>query len=410
MSNVYAISAVTTTLQYLLQKMSMDADLTDLQVTTLPLDKARGNNTFMQLNLFLYMMTRNPTWVNAPMPRQTLPLEGFNPALPLNLYYLLTAFGRDDDTTQPFGHLLLGKAMSLLHDYPLISASDIIAATQTALPLNDLAQQVERLRITFHPLPLNELAMLWTGFSMQYRLSAAYEVAVTLIESTRSASTPLPVLTIGANNRGVASQPSLVPPVPTLTGLVLPAQQPSARLGDTIQFSGVFLNGSNIGVQFNHPLLSTPIEIAPNPGNTATSLSVTIPNNQPAAWPPGFYIVAVAVQRPGETFRRTTNSVPLSLAPRIAVNPANAPAGPIAYNVDVSPDVWSAQRAALLIGAQEFLADAHPTTTGTLSVNTTGLVAGSYAVRLRVDGVDSLLVDRSKTPPAYDPTQMVTVT
>src|SRR5271166_5859341 len=123
MSNAYAISAVTTTLQYLLQKMSVDSDLTDLSVTTLPLDKARGTNTNMQLNLFLYMLSRNPAWVNAPMPRQTMPLEGFNPPLPLNLYYLVTAFGREDDTTQPFGHLLLGKAMSLLHDYPLISAS-----------------------------------------------------------------------------------------------------------------------------------------------------------------------------------------------------------------------------------------------------------------------------------------------
>jgi hypothetical protein len=410
MSNAYAISAVTTTLQYLLQRMSTDADLTDLSVTTLPLDRARGNNTNMQLNLFLYMMARNAAWVSAPMPRQTLPLEGFNPPLPLNFYYLLTAFGRDDDTTQPFGHLLLGKAMSLLHDYPLISASDIVAATQTALPLNDLAQQIERLRITFHPLPLNELAMLWTGFSMQYRLSAAYEVAVTLIESTRAAATPLPVLSRGRNDQGIASQPNLVPPVPTLTSVALPAQQPSARLGDTIQFSGVFLDGSNIGVQFNHPLLSTPIEIAPNAGNTATSLSVTIPSNQPAAWPPGFYTVAVALQRPGEVFRRTTSSAPLSLAPRITVTPASAPAGPIVYNVNVSPDVWPAQRAALLIGAHEFLADAHPTTAGTLSVSTSGLVAGSYAVRLRVDGVDSLLVDRSKAPPVYDPTQTVTVT
>ena len=410
MSNAYAISAVTTTLQYLLQKMSADSDLTDLSVTTLPLDKARGTNTHMQLNLFLYMLSRNSAWVNAPMPQQTVALEGFNPPLPLRLYYLLTAFGRDDDTTQPFGHLLLGKAISLLHDYPLISASDIIAATHTALPLNDLSQQIERLRITFHPLPLNELAMLWTGFSMQYRLSAAYEVSVALIESTRSPATPLPVLMRGPGDQGITAQADLTPPVPTLQGMVLTAQQSSARLGDIIRFSGVFLDGTNIGVQFSHPLLATPIEVPANAGNTATSLSVTIPTTQPAAWPPGFYTVAAAVQRPGETFRRTTNSVPLSLAPRISVTPASAPAGAIVYSVAVAPDVWSTQRASLLVGSHEFLADARTVATGALSVTTSGLVAGAYAVRLRVDGVDSLLVDRSKTPPVYDPTQMVTVT
>jgi hypothetical protein len=409
MSNAYAIAAVTTTLQFLLQKMSADADLSDLSVTTLPLDKARGTNTNMQLNLFLYMLSRNAAWVNAPMPRQVMPLEGFNPPLPLNLYYLLTAFGRDDDSTQPFGHLLLGKAMSLLHDYPLISAADIVSATQGSLPLNDLAQQVERLRITYHPLPLNELAMLWTGFSMQYRLSAGYEVAVTLIESTRSPTTPLPVLTRGQGDSGIPAQPNLTPPLPTLQSILIADQQPSARLGDTIRIAGVNLNGAAIGVQFSHPLLSAPIELAPNANNTATLIAVTIPSNHPDQWPAGFYNVAVALQRTGETFRRTTNSLALSLAPRIAVTPASAPAGNINYTVTVEPQVWPTQRASLSVGAQEFLADPHPTKTGTLSVSTTGLVAGSYPVRLRVDGVDSLLVDRSKTPPVYDNTQVVKV-
>lgn len=410
MSNAYAISAVTTTLQYLLQKMQVDSDLTDLSVTTLPLDKARGSNTNMQLNLFLYMLSRNAAWVNAPMPRQTQSLEGFNPPLPLNLYFLVTAFGRDDDQTQPFGQLLLGKAMALLHDYPLISSADIAAATQLSLPLSDLAQQVERLRITFHPLPLNELAMLWTGFSMQYRLSAAYEVAVTLIESTRSASAGLPVLTRGPGDSGIVAQPNLTPPVPTLLSMALPALQPSARLGDTLQLGGVYLDGTDVGVLFSHPLLDTPIEVAPNPGAGATSLSVTVPTASPDAWPPGFYTVAVAVQRPGETFRRTSNSAPLPLAPKITVTPSPAPAGPIVYQVAVTPEVWPTQRASLIVGSQEFLADAHAVKTATLQVTTSGLTAGDYAVRLRVDGVDSLLVDRSKTPPVFDPSQMVQVT
>jgi hypothetical protein len=100
----------------------------------------------------------------------------------------------------------------------------------------------------------------------------------------------------------------------------------------------------------------------------------------------------------------------LPLAPRITVTPASAPAGAIAYSAAVVPDVWPTQQASLLVGSAEFPADPHPAVTATLSVSTSGLTAGTYAVRLRVDGVDSLLVDRSKTPPVYDPTQMVTVT
>jgi hypothetical protein len=36
--------------------------------------------------------------------------------------------------------------------------------------------------------------------------------------------------------------------------------------------------------------------------------------------------------------------------------------------------------------------------------------AGEYLTRLRIDGVDSQLVDRSVTPPVFDNTQLVTVT
>ena len=378
-------------------------------MTIQPLDIARGKNTHNQLNLFLYMVVRNAAWSNADMPRQVQPGEVAIPPLALNLYYLLTAFGRDDDVAQPFGHELLGKAMSVLHDHPVLSAADIIAATQGSLPGSDLAQQIERIRLTLHPLTIDELSKLWTGFAMQYRLSAAYEVDVALIDSTRAARAGLPVLTRGPGDQGVTAQSNLTPPVPTLTGLTLPKNQSSALLNDVVTLTGVHLDGSNIGVQFSHPLLAAPIMVLPQPGGTATSLSVQIPN-QPTLWPAGFYTVVVLVQRPGETFRRATNALALPLAPALTIAPASAPAGNIVYTVTVTPDVWPPQSATLILGDNEFLADPHPSQTGTLAVSTAGLVAGGYWVRLRIDGVDSLLVDRTKTPPIFDPTQRVTVT
>ena len=355
------------------------------------------------------MVVRNAAWSNADMPRQVQPGEVAIPPLALNLYYLLTAFGRDDDVAQPFGHELLGKAMSVLHDHPVLSAADIIAATQGSLPGSDLAQQIERIRLTLHPLTIDELSKLWTGFAMQYRLSAAYEVDVALIDSTRAARAGLPVLTRGPGDQGVTAQSNLTPPVPTLTGLTLPKNQSSALLNDVVTLTGVHLDGSNIGVQFSHPLLAAPITVLPQPGGAATSLSVQIPN-QAALWPAGFYTVVVLVQRPGETFRRTTNALALPLAPALTIAPASAPAGNIVYTVTVTPDVWPAQSATLILGDNEFLADPHPSQAGTLVVSTAGLVAGAYWVRLRIDGVDSLLVDRTKTPPIFDPTQRVTVT
>jgi hypothetical protein len=407
MSNSQAIAAVTATLQSILQNgIVTETDLNDTHVTILPLDKARAANTNNQLNLFLYLVARNVAWVNADMPRQVQPGEIAVPPLPLNLYYLLTAFGRDDDVAQPFGHELLGKAMSILHDYPVLSAADIRAATAALTPPSDLDQQIERVRLTFQPLTIDELSKLWTGFGMQYRLSAAYEVAVTLIESTRATRTPLPVLTRGRQDQGIASQPDLTPPVPTLQALTPPNRQPSVLLNDIVALTGVHLDGTNIGVQFNHALWSAPVEVPPQAGGTATALSVQIPN-QPAAWPDGLYTVAVLVQRPSESFRRTTNQLTLALAPRITVAPPALHGG--SASVTVAPEVWPTQRASLMLNDNELPAGPHPAQTAALTFPTAGLAAGEYWVRLRVDGVDSLLVDRTQTPPLFHHTQKVTL-
>jgi len=411
MSNSQAVAAVTATLHAILQQEvpNNETDFSDLTVSIQPPDKARAANTSNQLNLFLYMVVRNAAWSNADMPRQVQSGEVAVPPLPLNLYYLLTAFGRDDDAAKPFGHELLGKAMSVMYDHPVLSAADITAATQTILPSNDLAQQIERIRITLHPLTIDELSKLWTGFAMQYRLSAAYEVGVALIESTRATRAGLPVLTRGPDDQGVATQSNLMPSIPTLTTLILPNNQPSVRLNDIVILSGIHLDGSNISVQFSHPLLATPVAVPPQAGGTATSIAVQLPN-QPTLLPAGFYTVIVLVQRPGENFQRATNALSLPLAPTLTLVPASAPAGDITYTATVSPQVWPAQRASLLLGDNEVVADAHPAQTDTLSFAATGLTVGSFWFRLRVDGVDSLLVDASKTPPIFDPTQQVAVT
>ena len=410
MSNSQAIAAATATLQYILLKgVTADSDLNDTSVTALPLDKARSpQNNANQLNIFLYQILPSAAWRNSMMPRRTQPGETAISPLPLSLYYLLTAFGRDNDAAQPYGHQLMGKAMSVLYDNAVLSAEEIRAATSAILPTSDLDQQIERVRITLQPLSVEEISKLWTGFATQYRLSAAYEVSVALIESTRAAQTPLPVLTRGQADHGVTSQPNLFSPFPTLEGLTPPNGQTSVRLGEALTLTGINLSGSNIGVVFNHSLWSDPVEVPPDAGVADTQLPVTIPE-QPAAWPAGLYTVEVMVQRPNESYRRVTNQLPFPLVPSITIAPPSAPAGNITYTVTVTPQVWPEQRAALLLGDKEILADPHPAQTGTLTFQAIGVPVGDYYVRLRVDGVDSILVNRSVTPPVFDPTQKVTV-
>lgn len=408
MSNPLAIAATTLTLQAILQSAIVsdpaDTDLTDTTVTILPPDKARGNGNANQLNLFLYQILPNAAWRNMNIPSQVAAGETGNPPLALTLHYLLTAFGKDNDTTLPFGHHLLAKAMSILYDHALLGPDEIRAATSATFPGSDLDKQVERVRITLQPMSLEEISKLWTGLVTQYRLSVGYEVSVMLIDSTQAKKTPLPVLT-----RGVSSAANLIPPFPGLDQIQFPNSQPSALLGDSLILTGNNLDGTSVGLVFNHPLWSAPIEIPPQPGGTATQVTVIIPNS-PANWPAGFYTVSLVVQRPKETYRRTTNQLAFGLAPKITIAPPSAAGPNITYTVTCSPEMRPEQYAALLLGDQEIVAQPHPTQTATLSFQAQNLSAGKYFVRLRVDGVDSLLVNRAVTPPMFDPTQKVTVT
>lgn len=411
MSNATAVAAVTLTLQAILgNSIPADPNLADTTVTTLPPDKARGNNNANQLNLFLYQVLPDAAWRNMSMPGQLKPGETGFPPLPLTLHYLLTPFGRDNDTSQPFSHQLLGKAMSVLYDHALLGPDEIKAATAASLPASDLDRQVERVRITLQPLSLEEISKLWTGLATQYRLSVAYEVSVALIESTQLARTPLAVLTRGPADRGIDAHGDLLSPFPALDGIDLPKNQPSALLGDTLTLTGQHLDGTNLGVLFMHSLWSAAREVVPLPGGTATRLQVVLPN-APALWPAGFYTVAVAVQRPTEPYRRTTNQGTFSLAPKISIAPLTTPsAGSITYTVNCGPEILPEQRVSLLLGDQEISAQPHTAQVATLTFAAENPSPGDYLVRLRVDGVDSLLVNRAVTPPVFDPTQKVTVT
>lgn len=415
MSNSMAIAAVTMTLQAILTNgVTSDPDLNDTTVTLLPPDKARGTGTANQLNLFLYQVMRNATWSNFDMPRQVQPGETGMPPLPLNLWYLMTAFGRDNDATQPFGHRLLGRAASVMFDHAVLSAQEIKSATTVALPTSDLDLQMERVRITLQPLSVDEISKLWTGFATQYRLSMAYEVAVVLIESGLPAKTPLPVLTRGKGDSGIKSQPDLLSPVPNLTGILLPKSQTSARPGDVISLIGTRLDGTEVGVVFDHVdhlLTGRPVEIAvpAGPDATATQVRVTIPND-PVNWPAGFYAAEVWVKPVGEDARRQTNQQVFSLAPSFTISPVTASAGDIVYTVTASPEVRPTQKAFLLLGSLPIPADVHTAPTGTLTFHASAVAAGKYRVRLRVGGVDSILVDRTVMPPVFDAAQEVTVT
>ncbi len=418
MSNSLAIAAVTVTLQKLLkQGFDADPDLQGTDVTMQPPDKARTNNaTANQLNLFLYHTTLDGAWRNMDMPGRTKPGETGQPPLPLNLYYLITAYGGNDDKPTPLSHLLLGHAMQILHDHPVLNKEDIKKSLDgNNLQVQvDLQEQVDRVRIIPQPLSLDEMSKLWTTFQTQYRISAAYQASVVLIESTRPTKTPLPVVARRRDDSGIASQPDLTPPFATLTDLHLPPDQgprPSFLPGDTLLVNGFHLDGDDVGLLFSNPRLAKPRAVDAGSNANATELQVTLPDS-PTAWVAGFYNVAAAVTTAGQS--RTTNAVSVALAPQITsprpITVARDGSGNATLSLTCKPEVRPDQHVSLLLGDHEVPADPHPTQTSTLTFTVPGASAGTFAIRLRVDGVDSLLIDYTTKPPVFKSSEQVAIT
>jgi hypothetical protein len=403
MSNTLAIGAVTATLRSLLET-EIAREGGGLRVTTLPPDKAQTFNAGEGggwINLFLYHTQINPAWRNTNSPRQVKPNESGFPPLGLDLFYLVTAYEKADGDSSVLAHRMLGRAMLVLHDHPLLGADEIRAV----VPDNDLADQIERVRITPHAMSLEDLSKLWMIFQTGYRISAAYQVSLVLIDSRRSARTPLPVLTRGEDDSGPQAQADLVPPFPALLTATLPDDQRSTRVGDEVSLGGVHLDGDNVAVRFTTIRLTNP-QVEPASG-TEKEVKVTVPD-----LPAGSYTIAVRVSKAGQ-LDRFTNEYPLQIAPRITnITPSTAPAGNLTLTIKCSPDVLPEQRVTLLFRDREVAAQAHTASTDTLDFALTDLDPGEYFVRLRVDGVDSLLVIKAGAPLKlqFDPNQKVTIT
>jgi hypothetical protein len=410
MSNSLAIAAVTATLRNLIEP-GLREDVPGAVVTIRPPDKARnGNASINQINLFLYHTQPNAALRNMDM-LGLKPGETGQPPLALNLYYLLTAYGQNDDSAEPLSHRLLGRAMSILHDHPLLGSEEI----QTALSGNDLYRQVELVRITLQPLSLEELSKLWTTFQTQYRLSVAYQVAVILIESLRAARTPLPVLTRGRDDRGILSLTDLVSPFPEIKSVVPPNSQPSVRLGEILTIKGNRLDGAAL-VFFSHPLLPSPIELPPLPDGDSEQITVQLPDPavDPTAsvrWLCGSYTVSILIRRSGEP-DSTTSGVAFTLAPKLTSTlplTASRIGGMASVSVNCVPQILPDQNVQLLLGDRPVTREARTSPTSTLIFVVDPVETGEYRIRLRVDGVDSLLANRSVIPPVFDETQKVII-
>lgn len=447
MSSALAIGAVSAVLRNLLDNGLVEAGAvmgTSVAVSAVAPDtiNLENANDPPRLNLFLYRVTPNRSWSTVDLPsRSGISGERLtNAPLALDLHYMLTAYGKVDFQAE----ILLGYAMHLLHERPVLDRAAIRRAlnpspldvsmlppTFQALTASDLADQVELIKITQEALSIDDLSTLWTAIQTNYRPSSAYQVSVVLIEGTKPAASPLPVLSRGKRDpvthrdRGVVVNPDLLPPLPTLFTAETEFPQTGARLDDQVTLSGVRLSGAGHVVRLMHRLFTTPFALAPTAVDaTGASVTIRLPNDLAAqsALASGQLSASVRFTPTGESDPRETNAIPLVQAPAPVIA-ADAGLGlpaatvtrggtPVAVTVTMRsrPQVRPEQSAILALDSMTANVKPRTLPSDPLVFEFPGsLTAGSHWVRLRVDGADSVLLDRTGPSPVFDVTQQITV-
>jgi hypothetical protein len=415
-SSPLAIAGVTQILRDLLNDRMINGNVAavignSITVSTLPPDKVVTQNSVeaTQLNLFLRHVTPNIGWRNEGLPaRDASGRNRVNDApLALDLHYLLSAYGAQDLHAE----ILLGYAMQLLHEFPVITREAIrtslepppdVGATLPpylrALAETGLADQVEQLRITPEFLSTEEMSKFWTSTLAHYRPSAAYQISVVLIQAKYPAPQPLPVL-----QRNIAALPSLVPSVPTLSSVVPEGRQPAVQIDKTVTLNGFNLAGTSPEVRlfndrFNIEASATLL------GTSATSLDFKIPASQANDFPVGVYRVDARMLLAGDTTPRVSNQLALTLAPSF-VGPATpvtrASDGSASLSLSMTPALRAGQTARLVLGATEYAPNPFADLATTLSFVIPDAPVGQHVARVRIDGIDSPIIDMSAPIPKF---------
>jgi hypothetical protein len=439
MSNALAIASVTAVLKDLLNNGVIDHQLSgvvgEVTVSALPPDRVllEGQAETSRLNLFLYQVTPNVAWRNHALPsRDPAGTRVSNPPLALDLHYLVTAYGASEFHAE----ILLGYALQLLHETPVLTRDAVRRTLAPASPVtgsllppplntlaaSELADQVEQIRLTPQVLGTEEMSRLWAAIQSHYRLTAAYLASVVLIESHRPARTALPV---ASDKRRIYTVPFRFPHIERAIG----ADGPLAPIvsGSTLIIEGRDLQGDETTVNLDG------VEISP-PASDVAANRVRVPLTSPL--PPGVHAGVKAVQvvhrigmgEPAAPHRgQESNVAAFVLRPSIVNGPVIAAADvldaashlvvidgtPVTFQAGrlrlvFDPRVGRDQRVILLLNefntaagdvphAYTFTAPPHNgladgvDDTTSVEIAFANVVAGTYLVRVQVDGAESLL-------------------
>ncbi|HKV11360.1 MAG TPA: DUF4255 domain-containing protein [Thermoanaerobaculia bacterium] len=376
MSDFRAVAAVTATLQNMLQS-AVAAAVPGAIVRTGRPEKNPSTTSPGEVNIFLYQVSPNAAFRNLELPvRRSDGSIVRPPTLALDLHFLLSFYG--DDAKQ-IPQLLLGIVTSTMHTYPFPRVEDMPGHgndVDNPLAGSGIEAQADRLRFAPMLMSHDELSKLWSiFFQVPYALSASYLCSVVLIESDLTPQPSLPI-----RRAGLAVQPEALPP------------QLERVSPQTLSLSGdarITISGSNLLA--NDAVRFGSIEASPQSA-TKTSLVVALPADLPAG--------VQQVQAVRRATGMASNPLAFVLQPSISGAVRFDASGP-SLAIPVQPPVVAGQRVSVLLnetGApagrapRSYAFPASGIVTGPeVTIPVPGAEAGTYLVRVQVDGIASPL-------------------
>ncbi len=390
MSNALAIAAVSAVLSDLLNNGLIDHDLSALGnvlVSSVAPDLiTTGPNEGPRLNLFMYHASANQGWRNAALPSRDSKGERLsNPALALDLHYLLTAYASQDFHAE----ILLGYAMQQLHECPVLARDAIRKTLKVSPPVTgailpptlqtlvaaDLADQVELVKLVPEAPSTEELSRLWTALQAHYRPTAGYLASVVLIEARKSTRSGLPV------------RVSNLKVLPYLHPEVIAVDPQIVAEGSLLTLTGVNLKADNVGVDFG----TGPVAPA---SVSDTELTVQLPAGLRAGVLSLQVVQPLDLGTPNEPHQGFESNV-VAFVLRPTITAASATSSTV--TVTVAPPLAVGQALTLMLNALgggaafTFATDPVPAQANTVAVPIEGVPAGSYLLRVQVDGAQSVL-------------------
>jgi uncharacterized protein DUF4255 len=371
-----------------------------------------------QLSVYLFHVARDPSQANVPLNGLFQPQNGIPPngvpqqvfeapffPLGLDLYYLLTAYA---DTSYVYEQQAMSVAMACLQANPIVT-------TTVSLDGQNL---VEEFSVTLEVQSEDELSRLWQSTTAAMRLGAVYKVSPVFLTpqgSEADAAPPmerivltadpvnLPLDPLGDLSGTTLASSYLLPDATTRPYDLAPAV---ASAGDTIELHGTGLDQPTATRVYLVPSSGPRVEVTAWRTDSPPSKSnarIELPNGSgpaPAGTPdPGVYQLGVGSDMGlGDSATHNSRLTPFSIAAR--VDPGGSSLltqnGGIFSFTGLS---FITGHTEVLLGTVDLTEGGGPPTQGTFAIGgggttidfaaPTNLASGRYAVRVRVNGIES---------------------